>query len=201
MTSGTMPFHLGRDAVHVAIDIQRVFAEPSPWHVPWMARTIPNVVAIASRHPDRTIFTRFIPPREAGEMPGAWRNYYRHWQALTRNVLDERLLDLVEPLRRLVPPARVCDKAVYSAFANRALGRWLGERSIGTLIISGGETDVCVLATVMAAIDRGFRVVLPTDALCSGNDASHDALLALFRQRFEHQIRTASTEEVLCSWE
>jgi nicotinamidase-related amidase len=53
----------------------------------------------------------------------------------------------------------------------------------------------------MAAIDRGFRVVLATDALCSGSDASHDALLMLYRGRFAHQIATVSTEEVLRTWE
>jgi nicotinamidase-related amidase len=67
--------------------------------------------------------------------------------------------------------------------------------------VTGGETDVCVLATVMAAVDRGFHVVLPTDALCSGNDTSHDALLTLYRQRFGQQITTSSTEEILSRWE
>jgi nicotinamidase-related amidase len=120
---------------------------------------------------------------------------------MTRSELDERLLDLVEPLRRLVPPARVCDKATYSAFGHRALGQWLYQQGADTLIVSGGETDVCVLATVMAAIDRGFRVVLPTDALCSARDGTHDAMLLLFRERFSQQVVTASTEQILNGWQ
>ena len=51
------------------------------------------------------------------------------------------------------------------------------------------ETDVCVLATVMAAIDLGLQVVLPTDALFSASDITHDALMTLYRQRFVHQGR------------
>jgi nicotinamidase-related amidase len=196
-----MKLHLDRSAVHLVIDMQRLFAEPGPWFVPWMPKVLPNVVEIARRHPDRTVLTRFIPPAEPGDLPGAWRDYYRHWRAMTRECLDDRLLDLVEPLRALAPPARVCDKAVYSAFGNPALSRWLRTQSVDTLIVTGGETDVCVLATVMAAVDRGFRVVLPTDALCSGNDRSHDALLMLYRERFAHQVDTASTEEVLWAWE
>jgi nicotinamidase-related amidase len=196
-----MTMRLDRTAVHLAIDMQRLFAEPGPWFVPWMPKVLPNVVEIARRHPGRTVLTRFIPPAQPADLPGAWRDYYRHWRAMTRDSLDRRLLDVVEPLRNLAPPARVCDKAVYSAFGNPALVRWLRARSVETLIVTGGETDVCVLATVMAAIDRGFRVVLPTDALCSGSDASHDALLMLYRKRFAHQIATASTEEVLRIWE
>ena len=46
-----------------------------------------------------------------------------------------------------------------------------------TLVISGAETDVCVLATVMVAVDAGYRVILAKDALCSVSDESHDAML------------------------
>jgi hypothetical protein len=52
------------------------------------------------------------------------------------------------------------------------------------LIISGGETDVCVLAAVMDAVDAGYRVVLAEDALCSVSDESHDAMLRQFGARF-----------------
>ena len=69
------------------------------------------------------------------------------------------------------------------------------------LRVTGGETDVCVAATVLAAIDLGFRVVLPTDALCSASDATHDALMTLYRRRFSHQIETTSTERVLREWQ
>lgn len=180
--------------------MQRLFAEPGPWCVPWLPRVLPNVVEIASRHPERTVLTRFMPPAEPEQMPGAWRDYYRHWRAMTRTELDERLLELVEPLQRLAPPARICDKAVYSAFGHRGLAEWLRQRGTDTLVVTGGETDVCVLATVMGAIDRGFRVVLPTDALCSASDGTHDAMLLLFRERFSQQVAAVSTEQVLDAW-
>lgn len=192
---------LGRSAIHLAIDLQQLFAEPGPWGVPWLGKVLPNIVEIARRHPERTVMTRFMPPSEPEEMTGAWRDYYRHWRAMTRGQLDDRLLELVEPLRRLAPPARIIDKSVYSAFGHRGLAQWLHQQGADTLVVSGGETDVCVLATVMAAIDRGFRVVLPTDALCSGRDSTHDAMLLLFRQRFAHQVTTASTEEVVQGWD
>ena len=99
-----------------------------------------------------------------------------------------------------MPPAHICDKAVYSAFGNAKLAPWLKAQGADTLIVSGGETDVCVLATVMSAVDRGYHVVLATDALCSVSDNTHDALLLLYRERFSQQITTATTEEVLQAW-
>jgi nicotinamidase-related amidase len=181
--------------------MQLLFAEPTEWFVPWLPRVLSNVVEVTRRHPDRTLLTRFIPPREPGEATGAWRDYYCRWRTMTRDRLDPRLLELVEPLRALVPPARVLDKSVYSAFSNVRLAGALRRQGIETLIVTGGETDVCVAATVMAAVDLGFRVVLPADALCSAKDATHDALMTLYRERFSQQIETTSTERVLRDWQ
>jgi nicotinamidase-related amidase len=44
-------------------------------------------------------------------------------------------------------------------------------------VITGAETDVCVLSTVLNAVDLGFRVVIVEDALCSSSDVGHDALM------------------------
>ena len=193
-------FTLARTALHIAVDMQRLFAEQTEWFMPWLDRVLPNVVAIAGHAPERTLCTRFIPPEVPEQMTGAWQDYYRHWRAMTRDTLDPRLLELAEPLAHLCPPARILDKAVYSAFADRRLAPALRRKGIGTLIVTGGETDVCVLATVMAAIDLGFRVVLPADALCSASDRTHDALMTLYRERFTHQVETTTTERVLRDW-
>ena len=164
-------------AAHIAVDMQgRLFAEPTEWFVPWLPKVLPDVLAVAERHPDRTIFTRFIPPQDPEHVDGAWRDYYQRWRSMTRDRIDPHLLELVEPLRKLVPPAKVLSKSVYSAFGHPKLAHSLRRRGITTLIVTGGETDVCVLATVMAAADCGFHVVLPDDALCSGR-TRHDALM------------------------
>jgi nicotinamidase-related amidase len=44
-----------------------------------------------------------------------------------------------------------------------------------------------VLATVLDAVDLGFRVILVEDALCSSFDQGHDALMTLYRNRFSEQ--------------
>jgi nicotinamidase-related amidase len=95
---------------------------------------------------------------------------------------------------------RSVDKLFYSGFSGTSLARRLRERGARTLAVTGGETDVCVLATVMGAVDRGFFVVLVSDALCSVSDATHDALMKLYRERFTGQIETMTTEQVLREW-
>ncbi|TIT56870.1 MAG: cysteine hydrolase, partial [Mesorhizobium sp.] len=89
---------------------------------------------------------------------------------------------------------------IYSPWFEGHLRAFLNERDIDTLVITGGETDVCVLATVLGAIDFGYRVVLVTDALCSSSDATHDALLTVYHQRFAQQVETVEMETVLSNW-
>jgi len=100
----------------------------------------------------------------------------------------------------LVPPAEVCDKLTYSPWREPKFDEAMRKHRPDALVISGTETDVCVLATVLGAVDRGYRVVLPVDALCSSSDRSHDALLALYSARFAEQIETANADEILSAW-
>ena len=103
-------------SVHLCVDMQRLFSSEGPWPTPWMERVLPVIAAVAARFPERTVFTRFIPPRRPEDLPGMWRPYYEKWRETTRERIDVRLLDLMPPLARLVPPATVIDKTRYSAF-------------------------------------------------------------------------------------
>ena len=94
----------------------------------------------------------------------------------------------------------VIDKTRYSAFALSPLAAHLIERQVDALLISGAETDVCVLATVLGAVDRGFRVIVVEDGLCSSSDEHHDCLLNLYRKRFTEQIEAAHSETLLAVW-
>lgn len=190
----------GPRTAHLCVDMQRMFGEESPWHMTWMAKVVPQVVELTQRHPDRTIFTRFIPPPSAEDVPGAWRAYYERWEEMTLDRIDRALLGLVEPLPRYVPPARVVNKRFYSAFRQTYLRRILAEGHYDSLVISGGETDICVLSTVMSAIDLGFYVFIPDDAVCSTMDKFHDCLRELYDKRFASQIEVTTSESVLATW-
>jgi nicotinamidase-related amidase len=200
MAAGLLPEPLTSRTVHLCIDMQNLFAPGGPWPTPWMERVLPIVVEIAARFPERTVFTRFITPKRPEDMPGTWQRYYTRWRETTRERIDPALLALLPPLAKLAPPAAVIDKTRYSAFAEPFLLAHLRERAADGLIVTGSETDVCVLATVMGAVDLGYRVILVRDAVCSSSDEGHDALLSLYHRRYSEQIETADAEEVLSRW-
>jgi nicotinamidase-related amidase len=130
-----------------------------------------------------------------------WQRYYTRWRAATRQCLDLNLLELMPPLAALYPPATVIDKTRYSGFAEPRLLSHLREREADALIVSGSETDVCVLATVLSAVDLGYRVIIVRDAVCSSSDEGHDMLLRLYDTRFSEQIETADAETILSQWQ
>ncbi|MBX9700674.1 MAG: cysteine hydrolase [Acetobacteraceae bacterium] len=191
---------LGAGTLHLCVDMQRLFTGGSAWHTPWLERVLPVVERLAAARPDHTLFTRFIPADRPGEGEGRWGPYWERWAGMTLERLPPDATELLPPLARLVPPAAVLDKRFYSPWYNTDLHDRLRGRGIDTLIVSGAETDVCVLAAVLGAVDRGYRVIVPTDALCSSSDRTHDALLTLYRERYGQQIETATAEEVLRAW-
>jgi nicotinamidase-related amidase len=188
------------NAVHLCIDMQNIFAKGGVWETPWMERVLPAVVTLATLNPERTIFTRFITPETPDKRPGRWQRYFQRWRQATRAELSPRQLDLVSELERFAPPALIVDKPGYSAFTSPKLYPFLTERKVTTVILSGTETDVCVLATALGAVDLGFRVVIVEDALCSSLDAGHDALMTLYRNRFSEQIDLVELDHLKELW-
>lgn len=187
-------------AAHLCIDMQNIFAKGGIWETPWMEKVLPTIVDIASRYRERTVFSRFITPLHPTERPGQWQVYFRKWIQATRARLGPSGLDLVPALARFAPPALVVDKPVYSAFAVSGLFNLLVERRVTTVVVTGAETDVCVLSTVLSAVDLGFRVVIIEDALCSSSDTGHDALMTMYRTRFHGQIDLLPAEQLPELW-
>jgi nicotinamidase-related amidase len=119
---------------------------------------------------------------------------------VTLDWMDPALLDLVAPLAGLSHAGQICDKTTYSAFASDAFVAAIRRRQTDTLIFTGVETDVCVLASVLGAVDRGYRVVVATDAVASSSAAGHRATMKGIWPRFDQQIEVATVDRVLTAW-
>jgi nicotinamidase-related amidase len=188
------------NAAHLCIDMQNLFAKGGVWETPWMEKVLPVISDIAARYSERTVFTRFVTPERPEDGVGQWQAYFAKWQAATRPRLRPGDLDIVPELARYSPPALVIDKPAYSAFFGSRLAPLLAGKHVGTVVVTGAETDVCVLSTVLNAVDLGIRVVIVEDALCSSSDTGHDALMTMYRTRFHGQIDLVSADELFELW-
>ena len=75
-------------SVNVCVDMQRLFGAEGPWPTPWLEQRRDVIVHLASRFPERTLFTRFVPPENAEDMPRMWQRSYERWPNATRAKLD-----------------------------------------------------------------------------------------------------------------
>lgn len=190
---------LGEGTVHLCIDMQRMFDQGSPWAVEWLRRVLPQIIQVVERYPTRTIFTRFITPETLEEAPGTWRRYYEKWPQMLRQNIDPDWERLLPELELHLSTARIFDKPVYSPWMDGRLHRMLQEDGVDTLVMTGGETDVCLLAAVMGAVDLGYRVIIVSDALCSSTDETHDATMEVYANRFGQQIEMVQTEQLMAA--
>jgi nicotinamidase-related amidase len=69
-----------------------------------------------------------------------------------------------EPLRPAVGEF-VAIKQHYDGFVDPGLEPWLRAQGVETVVVCGVYTQTCVRAAVLGAYQRGFRVIMATDAL------------------------------------
>lgn len=190
-----------KNTLHIVIDMQRLFAEETAWHTPAIARILPNVLALCEARPSEAVFARFVVPKTASHAKGRWKNYYDRWSSVTLDELNIAMLDLVAPLAAISTPESIIDKETYSVFGSPGFAQRLEASSIDTLIFSGVETDVCVYASVLHAVDAGYRVILAEDALASGDMDAHAAVIEKLAPRLSEQIEILSTAAILNLWQ
>jgi nicotinamidase-related amidase len=183
-------------ALHIVVDMQELFRSHPQWGTSALTGIIPAIQRVLTARPDNAYFTRFIPAQRADEAEGTWQRFYRRWSSVTLDQLDPGQLDIVHELRPWAK--RVADKRVYSAMANTDLrAAALAARDV---ILTGVESDVCVLATAIDAVEAGLRVILVADALTSASQACHAKALDVLHDRLDEQIEVATVDQILAAW-
>jgi maleamate amidohydrolase len=71
----------------------------------------------------------------------------------------------------------VLNKLFASAFFGTALASILAANSCDSVIVTGASTSGCVRATVVDALQHGYRPIIPREAVGDRNPAAHEASL------------------------
>jgi nicotinamidase-related amidase len=186
-------------AIHLVVDMQELFRSHPDWGTASLTQIVPPIQRLLKAKPDNAYFSRFIPPQQMDHATGAWRRYYQRWHRVTLDRMDPALVNVIEELR---PWERgIVDKTGYSALGNPGFRRTASESGDRCLILSGVETDVCVLSTAMEAMDLGLRVILALDAITSSSARCHELALQIIHERFDEQVELATVDDILNSWQ
>jgi nicotinamidase-related amidase len=79
-------------------------------------------------------------------------------------------------------------KRVYSAFHETGLDAYLRQHGVDTVILAGMHTDICVRHTSADALYRGYRIIVPPDAVEAFTQEEHDSGLAYLEMAYKAEL-------------
>jgi len=168
----------GRTAL-VVVDMQRGFLDPGEaMEVPAAREIVPVIQHLLSVFRARrlpVVFTEFVysesvpvligrlHPEHRPAPPGAPRGFGLPSSSCLEGTASAETVPDLAPR----PDEIVVRKRGYDAFAGTLLDRALRARNVTSLVVTGTMTDICVLATVTAALHREYRVTLVEDGVAT----------------------------------
>ena len=215
------PLHLAPEATAlIVVDVQRNFVDPEQPFMRALERMSAGVTSGYRRRVADIVLpniARLLESFRAAGAPIAYTatgtrrddrtdlpGWLRGFDELAGSRLGEGTWPAVEePSWRIAPsiaPADgdlVVNKTSAGAFATTDLERELRERGVGSVVVTGLTTDVCVSTTAREAADRDFETIVVSDACTTLSAAMHDAALGAFALAFGTVRPTAAVREAL----
>lgn len=166
------------------IDMQNVFLK-GEWGVPSMTRAEENILKLAERYPILAK-TRHLSARDP---IGTWARYNAQWGYLDE---DPWNFELTERIGGLEGP--VFEKYTYSAFSNPKLLDLSAQ--FDRVILTGVQTEFCVLSTMLDGVDRGIDLIFVPDA-CAGEKPYLEQAVQEIVERMPVQVACCQTDDLM----
>jgi ureidoacrylate peracid hydrolase len=201
----------GRTALLV-VDMQRGFLDPgAAMEVPEaraIVATVAGLVALFREKGLPVAFSQFVyspavpllvgdlHPEHRPAVPGAPRGFGHPSSSCLEGDPS------VEVVAELAPgPGELAvQKRWYDAFAGTPLDGALRARGIRSLAITGTMTDICVLATVVGAFNREYRVTVVEDGVATLWPDIQRATLDIVRRAYGRVAPAKAVADEIAAW-
>jgi ureidoacrylate peracid hydrolase len=201
----------GRTALLV-IDMQRGFLDPgAAMEVPEARAIVPTVAGLVALFRERGLpvaFSQFVyspaapllvgdlHPEHRPAVPGAPRGFGHPSSSCLEGDPS------VEVVPELIPgPGELAvRKHWYDAFAGTALDGVLRAQGVRSLVVTGTMTDICVLATVVGAFNREYRVTLVEDGVATLWPDIQRATLDIVRRAYGRVVPAKAVADEIAAW-
>ncbi|KGF90893.1 MULTISPECIES: hydrolase [Prochlorococcus] len=124
------------------------------------------------------------------------------YQILEENIIvsEQNPLKLGTTIPELLPKARFkkIEKMEFSLANRKEFLTELENKQITNLLVCGIETHICIQQTVIDCLQKGFEVIIISDAMSSRNRVDHDIALKRMIQRGAILTTTESIIFELC---
>jgi ureidoacrylate peracid hydrolase len=201
----------GRTALLI-VDMQRGFVDPGEaMEVPPARECVPVIRGLVDLFRARrlpVVFTAFVyspeVPLLVGELhpehkpapPGAPRGFGLPSSSCLEGTPSAGVIDALAPR----PDEPVIQKRWYDAFAGSALDGALRARGVTSLVVTGTMTDVCVLATVIGAFNREYRVTVVEDGVATLWPEIQRATLDIVARAYARVVSSQAVIDTVSGW-
>lgn len=201
----------GRTALLV-VDMQRGFLDPGEaMEVPPARDIVPVVRDLVERFRSRrlpVVFTEFVysprlpllvgalHPEHQPAPPGAPTGFGRPSSSCLEGHPSAGTVAALAPR----PDEAVVRKRWYDAFAGSPLDGVLRARGVTSLVITGTMTDICVLATVVGAFTREYRITVVEDGVATLWPEIQRATLDIIGRAYGRVVSSRQVADDIAAW-
>jgi nicotinamidase-related amidase len=201
----------GRTAL-VVVDMQRGFLDPGEaMEVPPARETVAAIQALLQLFRTRrmpVVFTEFVyveslpllvgrlHPEHRPAKPGAPRGFGLPSSSCLEGTPSADTVPDLAPR----PGELVVRKRGYDAFAGTPLDGALRARNVTSLVVTGTMTDICVLATVIGAFHREYRVTVVEDGVSTLWPEIQRATLDIIGRAYGRVVMAKEVSDQISSW-
>jgi ureidoacrylate peracid hydrolase len=201
----------GRTALLV-VDMQRGFLDPgAAMEVPEARAIVPAVaglIALFRRKALPVAWSQFVyspaAPLLVGDLhpehrpaaPGAPTGFGHPSSSCLEG---DPSVDVVPELAP-APGELTVRKHWYDAFAGTPLDGALRARGVRSLVVTGTMTDICVLATVVGAFNREYRVTVVEDGVATLWPEIQQATLDIVRRAYGRVVPAKVVADAIATW-
>ena len=196
----------------LVVDMQRGFLDPGEaMEVPPAREIVPRVAALVAlfrRQRLPVVFSEFLYSPRAPLLVGELHPEHRPappggptgFGLPSSSCLEGH--PSVETVPELAPRADelVVRKHWYDAFAGTVLDGALRARGVGSLVVTGTMTDVCVLATVIGAFNREYRITVVEDGVATLWPEIQQATLDIIRRAYGRVAPAKAVADEIAAW-
>jgi nicotinamidase-related amidase len=201
----------GRTAL-VVVDMQRGFLDPGEaMEVPPARDTVAAIQSLLALFRGKrlpVVFTEFVyseevpllvgrlHPEHQPAKPGAPRGFGLPSSSCLEGTPSADTVPDLTPR----PGELVVRKRGYDAFAGTALDLALRVRNVTSLVVAGTMTDICVLATVIGAFHREYRVTVVEDGVSTLWPEMQRATLDIIGRAYGRIATAKEIADQISSW-
>jgi len=201
----------GRTAL-VVVDMQRGFLDPGEaMEVPPAREIVPVIHALLDLFRAKglpVVFSEFVYSESAPVLigtlhlehqpapPGAPRGFGHPSSACLEGTASADTVSDLAPR----PDELVVRKRGYDAFAGTPLDGALRARNVTSLVVTGTMTDICVLATVIGALHREYRVTVVEDGVATLWPEIQRATLDIIGRAYGRVVTGKEVADQISGW-